>query len=160
MTSLHSLDRLGVEFDDRRVVGDAGLLLPATLMQHLGLEDLFGEHLELGAGEAGANVGRKALTVIASVLAGGDCIDDVGALRAAGCEAVLGHEVAAPSTVGIFLRGFTWGHARQLDAVSRELLKRVFEAGGGPGDGPVTVDLDSTICETYGLLKQGGDKVH
>jgi hypothetical protein len=92
MTSLHSLDRLGVEFDDHRVVGDAGLLLPATLMQHLGLEELFREHLDLGDGEAGANVGRKALTVIASVLAGGDCIDDVGALRAAGCEAVLGHE--------------------------------------------------------------------
>jgi len=158
MTFSHSLDRLGVEFDDHRVVGDAGLVLPATLMQHLGLEELFGEHVNLGAGEAGANVGRKALTVIASVLAGGDCIDDVGALRAAGCEALLGHEVAAPSTVGIFLRGFTWGHARQLDGVSRELLKRAFEAGAGPGDGALTVDLDSTICETYGLLKEGGTK--
>lgn len=158
MTSSHSLDRLGVEFDDPRVVGDAGLVLAATLMQHLGLEELFGEHLELGEGEAGANVGRKALTVIASVLAGGDCIDDAGALRAAGCESVPGHEVAAPSTVGIFLRAFTPGHARQLDAVSRELLTRAFAAGAGPDDGAVTVDLDLTICETYGLLKQGGTK--
>ncbi len=66
-------------------------------MQHLGPEELFGEQPDLGAGEAGANMGRKALTVIASVLAGGDCIDDVGALRAAGCEAVLGHEGAATS---------------------------------------------------------------
>jgi hypothetical protein len=96
------------------------------------------------------------MTVISSALAGGDCIDDVDALRSGGCAAVLGHRVAAPSTVGTFLRGFRWGYVRQLDAVTREVLARAWRAGAGPGAAALTVDLDSTICETYGLLKQGG----
>ena len=62
---------------------------------------------------------------------------------------------ATPSTLGTFLRSFRWGHVRQLDRVSRELLARVWQAGAGPGDAPFTIDLDSTICETYGLAKEG-----
>ena len=61
----------------------------------------------------------------------------------------------APSTLGTFLRSFRWGHVRQLDRVSRELLSRAWAAGAGPGDGPLTIDLDSTMCETYGLAKEG-----
>ena len=61
----------------------------------------------------------------------------------------------APSTLGTFLRSFRWGHVRQLDRVSRELLARAWSAGAGPGDAPFTIDLDSTICETYGLAKEG-----
>ena len=57
--------------------------------------------------------------------------------------------------LGTFLRSFRWGHVRQLDRVSRELLSRAWAAGAGPGDGPLTIDLDSTICETYGLTKEG-----
>ena len=57
--------------------------------------------------------------------------------------------------MGIFLRSFRWGHVRQLDRVSRELLARAWRAGAGPGDAPFTIDLDSTICETYGLAKEG-----
>ena len=53
------------------------------------------------------------------------------------------------------LRSFRWGQVRQLDRVSRELLARAWAAGAGPGDGPLTIDLDSTICETYGLAKEG-----
>ena len=64
--------------------------------------------------------------------------------------------VKAPSTLGTFLRSFRWGHVRQLDRVSRELLARAWSAGAGPGDAPFTIDLDSTICETYGLAKEGG----
>ena len=60
-----------------------------------------------------------------------------------------------PSTLGTFLRSFRWGHVRQLDRVSRELLSRAWAAGAGPGPGPLTIDLDSTICETYGLAKEG-----
>ena len=67
--------------------------------------------------------------------------------------------VKAPSTLGTFLRSFRWGHVRQLDRVSRQLLARAWEAGAGPGDGPLTIDLDSTICETYGLVK-GGARHH
>ena len=63
--------------------------------------------------------------------------------------------VKAPSTLGTFLRSFRWGHVRQLDRVSRELLARAWSAGAGPGDAPFTIDLDSTICETYGLAKEG-----
>ena len=57
--------------------------------------------------------------------------------------------------LGTFLRSFRWGHVRQLDRVSRELLARARAAGAGPGAGPLTIDLDSTICETYGLAKEG-----
>jgi hypothetical protein len=155
MRSSHSLDRLDTAFDDEHLVADAGLLLPATLAQHLGLRELVEEHLDLGAATGRANVGDKLLTLVMSALAGGDCIDDADALRAGGTERVLGHTVKAPSTLGTFLRGFTWGHVRQLDRVSRELLKRAWAAGAGPGDGPLTIDLDSTICETYGLKKEG-----
>ena len=63
--------------------------------------------------------------------------------------------VKAPSTLGTFLRSFRWGHVRQLDRVSRELLARAWQAGAGPGDAPLTIDLDSTVCETYGLDKEG-----
>ena len=67
----------------------------------------------------------------------------------------LGCVVKAPSTLGTFLRSFRWGHVRQLDRVSRQLLARAWAAGAGPGDAPLTIDLDSTICETYGLAKEG-----
>ena len=68
---------------------------------------------------------------------------------------MLGFTSKAPSTLGTFLGSFRWGHVRQLDRVSRELLARVWKAGAGPGDAPFTIDLDSTICETYGLAKEG-----
>ena len=155
MRSSHSLDRLETAFDDARLIGHAGLLLPATLAHHLGLGELVDEHLDLGRVPGSANTGDKILTLLASALAGGDCIDDADALRAGGTDAVLGHVVKAPSTLGTFLRAFSWGHARQLDAISRALLARAWVAGAGPGEGPFTIDLDSTICETYGLQKAG-----
>jgi len=156
MRSSHSLDRLGAAFDDDRLVADAGLLLPATLAHHLGLKELVESHLDLGAAAGRANVGDKLLTLVMSALAGGDCIDDAGALRSGGTERVLGFRVKAASTIGTFLRSFRWGHVRQLDRVSRELLARAWAAGAGPGSEPLTIDLDSTICETYGLAKEGG----
>ena len=61
----------------------------------------------------------------------------------------------ALSTLGTFLRSFRWGHVRQLDQVRRELMAQAWAAGAGPGDEPLTMDLDSTICETYGLAKEG-----
>ena len=123
--------------------------------QHLGLQQLVDAHLDLGAAPGRANVGDKLLTLIASALAGGDCIDDADALRAGGTASVLGCAVKAPSTLGTFLRSFRWGHVRQLDRVTRELLARVWATGAGPGAAPFTIDLDSTICETYGLAKEG-----
>jgi hypothetical protein len=145
-----------VAFDDDRLVADAGLLLPATLAAHLGLKALVEGHLDLGAAAGRAHPGDKLLTLVMSALAGGDCIDDADALRAGGTGRVLGHVVKAASTLGTFLRSFRWGHVRQLDRVSRELLARAWAAGAGPGADPLTIDLDSTICETYGLAKEGG----
>jgi len=155
MRSSHSLDRLDTAFDDDRLVADAGLLLPATLAHHLGLKELVETHLDLGAAPGRANVGDKLLTLVMSALAGGDCIDDAAALRAGGTAGVLGFAIKAASTLGTFLRSFRWGHVRQLDVVTRHLLARAWAAGAGPGSAPFTIDLDSTICETYGLAKEG-----
>ena len=155
MRSSHSLDRVGTAFDDDRLVPDAGLILPATLAHHLGLGALVDEHLDLGAKPGRANTGDKVLSLVMSALAGGDHIDHANALRAGDTGRVLGFRVKAASTLGTFLRSFRWGHVRQLDRISRELLRRAWSAGAGPGDGPLTIDLDSTICETYGLQKQG-----
>ena len=148
-------DRIQIAFDDHRLVANAGLLLPVTLAHHLGLSQLVQERLDLGNAPGRANTGDKVMTLVASALAGGDCIDDADALRTGGTARTLGGTVKAPSTLGTFLRSFRWGHVRQLDRVSRELLARAWATGAGPGDGPLTIDLDSTICETYGLAKEG-----
>ena len=155
MLPLERPDRIHVAFDDPRLVANAGLLLPITLAQHLGLGELVDRHVDLGEAAGRANAGDKMLTLVASALAGGDCIDDADVLRAGGTARVLGCTVKAPSTLGTFLRSFRWGHVRQLDLVSREALARVWAAGAGPGDDPLTIDLDSTICETYGPTKEG-----
>ena len=155
MLPLDHPDRIQITFDDRRLVANAGLLLPVTLAQHLGLRELVDHHLDLGNAPGRANAGDKMLTLVASALAGGDCIDDADVLRTGGTAQTLGCVVKAPSTLGTFLRSFRWGHVRQLDRVSRELLARAWSAGAGPGDAPFTIDLDSTICETYGLAKEG-----
>ena len=148
-------NRIKIAFDDHRLVANAGLILPATLAQHLGLGELVDNHVDLGDAPGRANTGDKVMTLAASALAGGDCIDDADVLRTGGTAGVIGCVLKAPSTLGTFLRSFRWGHVRQLDRVSRELLSRAWAAGAGPGDGPLTIDLDSTMCETYGLAKEG-----
>jgi hypothetical protein len=155
----HTFDTLRISFDDEQhLVANAGLLLVATLMHRLRLEPLLRERVDLGGVAGSANVGLKGVALIAMVLAGGKWIGDMAMLRAGETARVLGHWVAAASTMGTFLRAFTWGHVRQLDAVSGELLRRAWQAGAGPGAEPLTVDVDSTICETYGLQKQGGSR--
>ena len=151
MLSRNYPERIRIAFDDTRLVANARLLLPVTLAQHLGLCQLADSHVDLGDAPGRANTGDKMLTLVASALAGGDCIDDAGVLRTGGTDGAIGCAVKAPSTLGTFLRSFRWGHVRQLDRVSRELLSRAWVAGGGPGDGPLTIDLDSTICETSPL---------
>ena len=155
MLPQNNRDCIRIVFDDHRLVANAGLILPATLALHLGLPQLVDRHLDLGDAPGRANPGDKISTLVTSALAGGDCIDDADALRTGGTARVLGCVVKASSTLGTFLRSFRWGHVRQLDRVSRELLARAWQAGAGPGDGPLTIDLDSTICETYGLAKEG-----
>jgi hypothetical protein len=158
--SSHSLDRISVTFDDDHAVANAGLIQVATLADHIGLRQLFDSHVDLGSGVGHANVGIKAMTLVHSAIAGGDCIDDAGAMRCASTPAVLGHDVRAPSTLGIFLRSFTWGHVSQLDKVLDESICRAWAAGAGPGDEPLTLDIDSSICEVYGPKKQGAKFGH
>lgn len=133
---------------------NAGLLPAAVLAQRIDLSGLIDGRLRLA--EQGANSGAKALSVIGAMLAGGDSIDDVAVLRA-GAAASLFDATRAPSTVGSWLRAHKWSNVRQLDAVSRELLARLWAAGAGPEDlsQPLTIDIDSTIVEVHGRKKQG-----
>ena len=151
-------DRIQIAFDDHRLVANVGLTLPVTLAHHLGLGELVDNHVDLGDAPGRANAGDKLLTLVASALAGGDCIDDADVLRTGETERVLGCKVKAPSTLGTFLRSFRWGHVRQLDRVGREALARAWAAGAGPSDDPLTIDLDSTVCETFGLAKEGAQR--
>ena len=107
-------DRIQVTFDDHRLVANAGLLLPVTLAQHLGLRELVDNHLDLGNAPGRANARDKMLTLVASALASGACIDDADVLRTGRTAGTLGCVVKAPSTLGTFLRSFRWGHVRQL----------------------------------------------
>ena len=101
MLPLEHSDRIQIAFDDHRLVANAGLLLPATLAQHLGLRALVDRHLDLGGAPGRANTGDKMLTLVASALAGGDCIDDADAYCVpAGQLAFIGCVVKAPSTLG------------------------------------------------------------
>jgi Transposase DDE domain group 1 len=151
----HVIDRVEAIFDDETLVADAGLIVPATLMVRLGLEALVNQTLRLVGRAGGARPGRKVLTLVASILAGGSHIDHADRLRAGATQMVLPFKVMAPSTLGTFLRSFTFGHIRQLDRVIAETIRRAWTVGAGPGDRPVTIDLDSTICEVHGKHKHG-----
>ena len=148
--SSRKLDRLQATFDHDGIVANAGLVVPATLMVRLGLEALIDAWVRTGS----ARPGRKVLTLVAAMLAGATHIDHVNMLRAGATQRVLPFTVMAPSTVGSFLRSFTFGHIRQLDAVLSRTLARAWAAGAGPGDGRLVIDLDSTICEVHGKKKQ------
>jgi len=151
-----SLDSVGVVFDEQRLISDAGLLLAATLSDRLGIEELVNESVWLGYRVPGAALpGRKVLSLVHGMLAGADSIDDMNVLRAGSTGVILGHRVMAPSTLGTFLRAFTFGHVRQLDHVFDQSLARVWEAGAGPGELPLVIDIDSFIGEVHGDDKQG-----
>ena len=154
MRASHDLSRVSVTFDEPNLAPCAGLLPAAVLAQRIGLSELVDEWLTLA--RHGANSGVKALTVIGSMLAGGDSIDDTALLRA-GALPQLFNATRAPSTNGTWLRDFKWHNVRQLDAISRELLRRQWAAGAGPGDlsAPMMLDVDSTIVAVFGRGKQG-----
>ena len=148
--SSRRIDRLEATFDHGGLVANAGLVVPATLMVRLGLEALIDAWVRTGS----ARPGRKILTLVAAMIAGATHIDHVNMLRAGATGRVLPFKVMAPSTIGSFLRSFTFGHIRQLDAVMSRTLGRAWSLGAGPGDRPLVVDLDSTICEVHGKQKQ------
>ncbi|MEO9024175.1 MAG: IS1380 family transposase [Solirubrobacteraceae bacterium] len=143
-------------FDEERLVSDAGLLVTATLAQRLGIEELVNESVWLDPRLPGASLpGRKVMSLVHGMLAGADRIDQMDVLRAGSTGLILGHRVMAPSTLGTFLRAFTFGHVRQLDRVLDVALARAWAAGGGPGDGPLVIDVDSFIGEVHSDRKQG-----
>src|SRR3954470_14688238 len=114
------LDAVAVAFDDERAVADAGVVLVATLASRLGIEPLVDERVELGERVGAGNEGAKVMTLISAMALGADCIDGCDLLRSGRTADVVGHRVMAPSTLGTFLRAFTFGHVRQLDRVLDE----------------------------------------
>ncbi len=151
-------DSVGVEFDDERLIANAGLLVAATLSRRLGIEQVVDKMVDLGQRAGAARPGRKVLTLIHAIAAGADSIDDTEVLRSGATEALLGHKAMAPSTLGTFLRAFTFGHVRQLDRVLGETIKRAWAMGAGPGAGRLVIDIDSFLGEAKGRLKQGASR--
>ena len=150
------LDGVDVVFDDERVVSDAGVMLVATLAGRLGIEALAVDLVRLRPGRPGpANAGRKIMALVFAMILGADSIDDCDVLRAGRTGRLLGGWIPAPSTLGTFLRAFTFGHVRQLDALLGRSIERAWKAGAGPGEGRLVVDVDSFVGEVCGRLKQG-----
>lgn len=154
-SSSRMIERVGVTFDEPTLVADAGLIVPATLMMRLGLEALVNQTVRLGGRVGGAAPGRKVATLVAAILAGASHIDHADRLRAGATERILPFRVMAPSTLGTFLRAFTFGHVRQLDKVIAEVIRRAWSFGAGPKDAAMTIDLDSTVVEVHGKAKHG-----
>jgi hypothetical protein len=130
-------------------------LLVGTLAVRLELEVLVNSMVRLSGRVGGSRPGRKVLSLVHAIVAGGSHIDHADVLRCGGTEAVLPFRVMAPSTLGTFLRAFSFGHVRQLEAVVGETLRRAWAMGAGPGAARLVIDVDSTICEVAGKSKAG-----
>ena len=155
MTS-RSVGRRRGEFDDERAVCDAGIVVVATLASRLGIEALAGDLVRLRRDRPGAaNAGRKVMALLYAMVLGANSIDDTDVLRSGRTGRLLGGWIAAPSTLGTFLRAFTFGHVRQLDALLGRSLERAWQAGAGSGAGRLVIDGDSFVGEVCGRLKQG-----
>ncbi|HEX6675794.1 MAG TPA: hypothetical protein VF486_12300, partial [Actinomycetes bacterium] len=136
-------------------MANAGLLLPATLAQRLGIEQAADALIDLGGRPGAAHPGRKLLTLAHAMLAGGDGTDDADLLRCGATSQVLGHRVMAPSTLGTFPARPHLRARPPARPAHRTDPDQGVAAGAGPGDGPVTMDLDSTACPVHGHAKQG-----
>jgi Transposase DDE domain group 1 len=121
----------------------------AVLSEKLGLEEVAHELVDVHP-----LPGRRVATLVHAMVAGASFIDDADVLRSGSTAEVLGHRVMAPSTLGTFHRRFSFGHVRQLDKLAEALLTRAWSAGAGPGDEPITIDIDSTIAPVHGDQKQ------
>ena len=154
----HARRAISVRFDDPNLVSCGGLAAVLALGARCGLATLLTERLRIAAGD-GANATAKVLALIAGMIAGADSIDDMDLLRHGGMGRLF-TDVRAPSTLGTFLRVFTFGHVRQLDAVAAGLLARL--AGAAPILPDIStvafVDIDDTVRQTYGYAKQGAGR--
>ena len=157
----HTLARMSVAFDDPNLVSPAGLVPVLALAERAGLADLADEHLSVPT-DKGANAGLKVASLVAGMVAGADSIDDMALLRHGGMGRIFARAYA-PSTLGSFLRAFTFGHVRQLDAVAARFLLALAALLGlrppppdaGDSGGFTFVDVDDTIVEVHGHAKQG-----
>src|SRR3954447_428933 len=142
-------------FDDLNLVSAAGLAPVLALAERAGLHQLIAEHLTV-PGSAGANTVVKIPSLVAGMVAGADSIDDMGLLRHGGMDRLFS-EVRAPTTLGTCLRGFRFGHVRQLDAIASRLL--IALSAMAPlltgADQVAYVDIDDTMRQTHGYAKQG-----
>jgi hypothetical protein len=156
----HAAAGVRASFDDPNVVSQAGLVPVMRLAQSCGLHTVVAERVRVPT-HKGSNAAGKVATIVAGMLTGADSIDDLDAVRHGGMRQLFG-AVYAPSTLGEFLRAFTHGHVRQLQAASRQLLVRL--AGRAPvlpGAGAVTfIDVDSLLRRVYGKGKQGAGFGH
>jgi hypothetical protein len=152
---LHSLAKIQATFDDPNLVSRAGLIPVMALAQRAGLADLAGEHVR-AARRCGVNAQVKVPGIVAGMIGGADSIDDLDLLRHGAIGALFGG-IRAPSTLGSFLRSFTWGNVLQLGKVSRLLLVELARrAPLLPGkDVLAFVDIDSQQKRVYGHKKQG-----
>ena len=154
----HPRRAMSVRFDDPNLVSCGGLAAVLALATRCGLATLLTQQLRIAA-RGGANATAKFLALVAGMVAGADSIDDMDLLRHGGMGRLF-TDVRAPSTLGTFLRLFTFGHVRQLDAVAAGLLTRL--AGATPilpGVSVVAfVDIDDTVRETFGYAKQGAGR--
>jgi len=152
----HTGRGLSVSFDEPNLVSAAGLVPVMALAQEAGLRDLADEWLSVPT-DKGANAGLKVASLVAGMVAGADSIDDMALLRHGGMARIF-KACYAPSTLGSFLRSFTFGHVRQLDAAASRFLMNLAERTpllqAGPG-GYTFVDVDDTIVEVHGYAKQG-----
>lgn len=157
----HTPRAMAVSFDDPNLVSAAGLVPTMRLAHSAGLQDLADEHLSVPT-DKGANPGLKVTSLVAGMVAGADSIDDMAMLRHGGMKKLFAR-IYAPSTLGSFLRTFTFGHVRQLDAVASRFLAALAGLSallGNPehpseSGGYALVDVDDTIIEVHGHQKQG-----
>ena len=151
----HTLGATSAVFDDPNLVSPVGLVPAIALAQSVGLADLADGHLSVPS-DKGANAGLKVASLVAGMVTGADSIDDMAVLRHGGMGRVF-TGAYAPSTLGSFLRSFTFGHVRQLDAVASRFLTGL--AAVSPVTAGVTdlavVDIDDTVIEVHGYAKQG-----
>src|SRR5690625_2743575 len=153
----HTLSASSVKFDEPNLVSAAGLVPLMALARRAGLRELGDEHLSVPT-DKGSNAGLKLASLVAGMAAGADSIDDMALLRHGAMGKVFDRPYA-PSTLGSFLRKFTFGHVRQADAIASRFLTRLARLapllGKAQDCGTVMVDLDDTIIEVHGYAKQG-----
>lgn len=157
MQVFHTRKVVSARFDDPNLVSSAGLVPVMRIAADAGLAELAHKHLSVPT-DKGANAGLKVTSLVAGMVAGADSIDDMALLRHGGMGRIF-NRTYAPSTLGSFLRAFTFGHVRQLDAVASRFLTRLATRAPmivpPPGGGRVMVDIDDTIIEVHGYAKQG-----